>query len=122
MSVGGNASLDEITSSASKAVACEPKNVVYSYYLAMAKFMNAFMAMQMQKEDVKSLVQETCAQFEKVLALKPDYHEAMLYLVEIYGMLPPDMGGDSLKAAVYAEKLGAMDSYYGAMAKAALAA
>ena len=45
----------------------------------MAKFMNAFIAMQMQKEDVKSHVQETCIQFEKVLALKPDYHEAMLY-------------------------------------------
>ncbi len=118
---GGNTSLDEITSSASKAVACEPTNVVYSYYLAMSKFMNAFMAMQMQKGDVKSLVQETCVQLEKVLALKPDYHEAMLYLVELYGMLPPEMGGDSLKATGYAEKLAVIDSYYGAMAKAALA-
>ncbi len=108
---GGKASLDEVTDAANKAAACEPKNVVYSYFLAMAKFMNAFMAMQMQKEDVKSLVQEACVQFEKVLALKPDYHEAMLYLVEMYGMLPPDMGGDSLKAAFYAEKLVEADSY-----------
>lgn len=118
---GGNANLDEVTIAANKAVAFEPKNVIYAYYLAMTKFMNAFMAMQMQKEDVKSLVQETCVQFEKVLALKPDYHEAMLYLVEMYGMLPPEMGGDSLKAAKYAEQLGQLDSYYGAMAKAALA-
>lgn len=117
----GSASIDEIASEAGKAVNFEPANVVYAYYLAMAKFMNAFMAMQMQKEDVKGLVQETCVQFEKVLALKPDYHEAMLYLVEMYGMLPPDMGGDSLKATAYAEKLAAMDGYYGALAKAALA-
>ena len=74
---GGKASLDEVTDAANKAAAYEPKNVVYSYFLAMAKFMNAFMAMQMQKEDVRSLVQETCAQFEKVLALKPDYHKAI---------------------------------------------
>lgn len=118
---GGDANLDEVTSAATKAATCEPKNVIYSYYLAMTKFMNAFMAMQMQKEDVKSLVHETCLQFEKVLALKPDYHEAMLYLVEMYGILPPEMGGDSLKATVYAEKLGQQDSYFGAMAKASLA-
>jgi tetratricopeptide (TPR) repeat protein len=118
---GGNASLDEVSVLASKAVACEPTNVVYTYYLAMIKFMNAFMAMQMQKEDVKSLVQETCVQFEKVLVLKPDYHETMLYLVELYGILPPDMGGDSLKAAVYAEKLAKGDNYFGAMAETALA-
>ena len=117
----GSASIDEIASEAGKAVAFEPANVVYAYYLAMAKFMNAFMAMQMQKEDVKGLVQETCAQFENVLNLKPDYHEAMLYLVEMYGMLPPDMGGDSLKATAYAEKLAVMDGYYGARAKASLA-
>jgi tetratricopeptide (TPR) repeat protein len=117
----GNVSLDEIASAAGKAVTCEPANVVYAYFLAMSKFMNAFMAMQMQKEGMKDLVQETCTQFEKVLALKPDYHEARLYLVELYGMLPPDMGGDSLKATAYAEKLAGMDSYYGAMAKAALA-
>jgi tetratricopeptide (TPR) repeat protein len=116
-----NTTLDDILKEANKAITLDPKNVVYSYYLAMTKFLNAFMAMQMQKEDVKSLVQETCVQFEKVLALKPDYYEAMLYLVELYGMLPPDMGGDSLKATVYAEKLAKADSYFGAMTKAALA-
>jgi tetratricopeptide (TPR) repeat protein len=118
---GGKATIDDIINSINKAVTCEPQNVVYNYYQAIAKFLKAFMAMQMQKEDVKGLVQETCVQFEKVLALKPDYHEAMLYLVEMYGILPPDMGGDSLKATSYAEKLAGLDSYYGAMAKAALA-
>jgi tetratricopeptide (TPR) repeat protein len=117
----GKVSLDEVSESAAKAVACEPDNVVYAYFLAMSKFMNAFMAMQMQKEGVKDLVQEACTQFEKVLALKTDYYEARLYLVELYGLLPPDMGGDSLKAAAYAEKLANMDSYFGAKAKAALA-
>jgi len=118
---GGNVKIDDILFSANKALTCDPKNVVYSYYLANAKFLNAFMAMQMQKNDVREYIKETCTQFEEVLAQKPDYYGAMLYLVEIYGMLPAEMGGDSLKAAAYAEKLIKMNIYFGAKAKAALA-
>jgi tetratricopeptide (TPR) repeat protein len=36
-------------------------------------------------------------------------------------LLPKEMGGDSIKAYAYAEKLGKMDRYFGAKAKAALA-
>ncbi len=65
-------------------------------------------------------ITETCKAFDKVLELKPDYYEAMMYQVEIYGMLPPDMGGDSIKARSFAGKLGKMDRYFGAKAAAAL--
>ena len=119
---GGGMKIDDILISINKAVTCDPKNVTYAYYKALTSFLNAFMAMQTGQEDVKSYITETCVQFEKVLTLKPDYYEASLYLVEIYGMLPRDMGGDSAKAAAYADKLGKMDTYFGAKAKAALAA
>ena len=102
---GGKVSLDEITISADKAVTFDPKNVIYAYYKALASFMNAFMSMEMGQGEVKGKVAETALQFEKVLTLKPDYSEAMLYLVEIYGSLPKDMGGDSVKAVAYAAKL-----------------
>jgi tetratricopeptide (TPR) repeat protein len=118
---GGGMKIDDILISINKAVTYDPKNVTYAYYKAIASFLNAFMAMQTGQGEVKKYVAETCIQFEKVLTLKPDYYEASLYLVEIYGMLPKDMGGDSAKAAVYADKLGKMDSYFGAKAKAALA-
>jgi tetratricopeptide (TPR) repeat protein len=118
---GGEMKTDGILTSINKAVTYDPKNVTYAYYKALTSFLNAFMAMQTGQGDVKNYVAETCADFEKVLSLKPDYYEASLYLVEIYGMLPKDMGGDSVKAAAYAEKLGKMDSYFGAKAKAALA-
>jgi tetratricopeptide (TPR) repeat protein len=118
---GGGVKIDDIYTSASKAVTFDPKNVTYAYYKAIASFLNAFMAMQTGQGDVKSNVEQTCADFEKVLLLKPDYYEASLYLVEIYGMLPKDMGGDSVKAVIYADKLGKMNSYFGAKAKAALA-
>ncbi len=118
---GGDVKTTEILANINKAVVLEPKNVTYAYYKGIACFMNAFMAMQMGQGEVKDKIAETTAQFEKVLALKPDYHEARLYLVDIYGLLPPDMGGDSLKAALHAEKLSSMDTYFGSKAKAALA-
>jgi len=117
---GGDVKIADIVSSAGKAVKYDPENVTYAYYKAIAFFFNAFMAMEQGQDKVKPLVTETSDEFEKVLKLKPDYYEAMLYLVEIYGMLPKDMGGDSLKAIDYANKLSKMDRYFGAKAKAAL--
>jgi hypothetical protein len=118
---GGGTKIDDILASVNKAVTYDPKNVNYAYYKAIASFLNAFMAMQTGQGEVKNYIKETCIQFEKVLTLKPDYYEASLYLVEIYGMLPQDMGGDSAKAVAYAEKLTTMNGYFGAKAKAALA-
>lgn len=118
---GGNIKIDDILASAKKAVTYDPKNVSYAYFMAIASFGNAYMAMQMGQEDIKPYIDETAAAFDKVLALKPDYHEATLYLVEIYGLLPPDMGGDSSKAAAFAEKLSEANGYFGAKARSVLA-
>lgn len=118
---GGGVKIDDILTSVNKAIKYDPKNVTYAYYKAIASFLNAFLAMQTGQGDIKSNIAQTCEDFQKVLLLKPDYYEASLYLVEIYGMLPQDMGGDSAKAVAYADKLGKMDSYFGAKAKAALA-
>ena len=117
---GGNVKIEDIVSSINKAVSNDPENVIYAYYKGIASFLNAFSEMQHGNDKVKPLIMETCIEFEKVLKLKPDYYEAMMYLVEIYGMLPKDMGGDSVKAVAYAEKLVKMNSYFGAKAKAAL--
>jgi len=116
----GDVKVVDILSSINKAVESEPDNVIYAYYQAMATFFDAFMAMQMGNDQVKDKVTATCAKFERVLELKPDYHEASLYLIELYGLLPRDMGGDSLKAAKLAEKLAESDKYFGAKAKAVL--
>jgi tetratricopeptide (TPR) repeat protein len=118
---GGDVKTADILSAINKAVNLEPKNVIYAYYKAIASFMHAFMAMEMGQGEVKDKIAETCDQFENVLSLKPDYQEAKLYLVEIYGLLPPEMGGDSTKAQEQAKKLIAADPYFGTKAKAALA-
>lgn len=116
----GDVTMNDILSSINNAVASEPENVIYAYYQAMATFFDAFMAMQMGNDQIREKVIATTAKFERVLELKPDYHEASMYLIEIYGLLPRDMGGDSLKAAQLAAKLAESDKYFGAKAKAVL--
>lgn len=118
---GGNVTIDEILADVEKATFYDSKNVIYAYEKAMDLFLNAYMAMQRDPKKVKKRVAEACSQYEEVLKLKPDYHEAMLYLVEIYGMLPPEMGGDSAKGQLYAKKLRASNPYLGAKATLDLA-
>ncbi len=117
---GGQVSISDILTPASKAVQYDPSNVTYAYYKALITFFNAFFAMETGQGDIKPHVENACREFEKVLAMKPDYCEAMLYLVEFYGLLPGDMGGDSAKAASWADKLATLDGYFGAKAKAVL--
>lgn len=117
----GEMNIEGTFASASKAVSCEPANVTYAYFKAITGFMKAFMAMHTGDQGaIKENIAETCILLEKVLALKPDYCEPMLYLVEIYVMLPQEMGGDSLKAIAWAEKLAATDKYFGARARTVL--
>jgi tetratricopeptide (TPR) repeat protein len=114
---GGQASDDDILASLDKAVTYDPTNVGYAYTRAIAVFFKAFISMQRESEQVAEDVATTCRAYEEVLKLKPDHRQAMLYLVELYGMLPPDMGGDSLKGAHYAAELAKLDDYYGAKAR-----
>jgi tetratricopeptide (TPR) repeat protein len=122
MMVGsGEMNIDGTFASASKAVTYDPTNVTYAYFKGIAGFMKAFMAMHTGNQvAIKDHIAETCILLEKAIELKPDYCEPMLYLVEIYGMLSQEMGGDSLKAVAWAEKLAATDKYFGARAKAVL--
>lgn len=114
---GSQVEIEAISQAISKAAEADPENVIYAYYKGIVSFLNAFMAMQMGDPQVKEIIPATIAQFERVLELKPDYHEARMYLVEIYGFLPREMGGDSLKAAQHIEKLVSLDNYFGAKAK-----
>jgi hypothetical protein len=116
----GKVTMEDILISMNKAVTNNPKNEIYAYYRAITCFLNAFISMQQGQEQVKPKIDETCKAFEKVLELDPGYYEAMLYLVDIKGMLPKDMGGDSAKAIEYTGKLEKLDNYFGAKARADL--
>jgi len=110
----------EATKALSAALKYDPKNVVYNYYNARTCFLKAYIAMEREGENVKNLINDVCNEYVKVLELKPDYPEALMYLVEIYGMLPENMGGDKNKAEKYTQKLEKMDKFYGAKARLVL--
>jgi len=112
--------LEDMRQSIDKARENDPENVIYPFFAARISFFPAYMAIQRNQPEAKEKVAKLCSIYESVLKLKPDYHEAMLHLVEIYGILPEDMGGDKAKAEEYAQKLEEMDEIFGAKARVIL--
>ncbi len=112
--------LEDIRQSIDKAIENDPDNVIYPFFAARVAFFPAYMAAQRNQPETKEKFAKLCSIYESVLKLKPDYHEAMLHLVEIYGLLPEDMGGNKAKAEEYAQKLEEMDEIFGAKARAVL--
>ncbi len=102
---------------AQNAVDNEPNNVIYQYYMANVDFFNLYIGLQMGKENVSEDFAKVVETYGSVLALKPDYHEAKLFLVELFAMLPPDMGGDPSIAEKYVLELEAADVVFGAKAR-----
>jgi len=117
---GGKATIGEILESIENATLNDSTNVIYAYEKAMDRFLNAYMAMHKGGDGVAEAVGKSASQFEQVLLLDPGFNEARMYLVEIYGQLPQEMGGDSLKAIACAGQLGKSDPYFGAKAKITL--
>jgi tetratricopeptide (TPR) repeat protein len=94
-----------------KAKENDPNNVIYPFFEGHIALFGYYMSPT--KENAAKL----CGAFEAALKLKPDYRQAMLYLVEIYGTLPEDQGGDKSKAEQYAKRLEKLDEIYGAKAR-----
>jgi len=98
-----------------KAVENDPDNVIYKFYQGYLSYLGAYIAFMQQQPDASEKVKDVVEVYESVLDQKPDYNEATLYLVEILSV-PKNMGGDSLKAQEYANKLVEMDAVFGAKA------
>jgi len=113
---GGNVKIGSVINSADQAVKADSGNVAFAYTEASARFGKAYRAIMEEAENAKKYVDEAVACFERVLALKPDYHEARMQLVEFYYALPEDMGGDKEKAAKHARELEKMDWFFAAQA------
>ncbi|MDX1283878.1 MAG: hypothetical protein R3182_02655 [Draconibacterium sp.] len=100
-----------------KAIEYDSKNVIYAFYNARNSFLKAYIALQTGGDNAKELINNVCDEYLKVLEMKPDYPEALMYLVEIYGMLPEEIGGDKTKAEKYTQQLEKLDKFYGAKAR-----
>jgi tetratricopeptide (TPR) repeat protein len=109
--------IDTAREAIDKALEIEPDNIIYNSLAAKLTFFNSYMTMQMGQGDSKEEVSKIASAYEKLLELQPEYGIAMLYLAELYGSLPDDMGGDSSMANQYTEKLERLDPILGAKAR-----
>lgn len=100
-----------------RAAKYDPGNVVIAYEKALATFLNAYMFMKEGEGDPNEAVEAIIYDFERVLEIQPGHPQALLYLVEIYSQLPPNMGGDLEKAKQHATLLKESDEYYAAKAE-----
>ena len=107
----GEDRIGEAQQSIAKAIENDPNNVIYPFFEGHIALLGYYMSPT--KENAAKL----CGAFESALKLKPDYRQAMLYLVEIYGTLSEDKGGDKSKAEQYAKKLEGIDEVFGAKAR-----
>ncbi len=101
-----------------KAILSDPDNTLYLYYKANALLLKAYIEMERgHNESVHELIEETCAAYENVLSKKPDCIQAFMYLIDIYGSLPAELGGNKEKAESYVKSLSTVDAFYGARGK-----
>jgi tetratricopeptide (TPR) repeat protein len=110
-------SLDDIQKTTELARKNDPENVIYAFFAGRVAFFQAYIALQRDPVNAKEKVKKLSEIYEDVLKLKPDYHEAMLYLGEINSLLTADQGGDSTKAEYYAGQLEKTDKVFGAKAR-----
>jgi len=107
--------MEDVQQFAQNAVDNKPSNVIYQYYKANVDFFNLYVAMR--NEDFSAEFKKASDSYKSVLNLKPDYHDAKLALIELYAMVPPEMGGDASIAEIYVQELEAIDIVYGAKAR-----
>jgi len=110
----------EARQSLGRAMAQDSTSVVYAFYAGQLELFAAFLAMNLGEADAAERVKHSCDAFATALRLKPDYCEAMLHLVEIYGSLPAELGGDRSRAETYMSELVMMDEIFGLKARSVL--
>lgn len=125
MMLGGNprlfeSTLAEVQTSIDRAVELEPDNVCFAYYAGLVGAMQSFVAMNLGEPSTREKHSRACDAFATAVRLEPGYHEAKLYLVELYGVYPPEAGGDLTRAEEYMAELAKVDEIYGLKARSIL--
>ena len=112
--------LGDAETAINKALSYEPENIIYLYLSSRVTFTKSYLGLKTDSENAKDYIAKVCDALKTVLEVKPDYGEVILNLVEIYGGLPEEMGGDPSKANQYVSKLESIDPVMGAKGRAML--
>ncbi len=109
-------SLDNALKYINLAVENEPSNAWYLSYKGGIETLYFYMALQMGEENAGEYLNKLESTYNSVFELDPSYYENKLTLVEFFGLLPTEMGGDPEKAEKYANELEVADVIFGAKA------
>jgi tetratricopeptide (TPR) repeat protein len=124
MALGDIRSLDQHIADAHRsienAVKHGPTKVMYHTFAGHVAYFRAYVAVQMRQAGLKDHFAEVCRAFDSALALKPDYPQVLLYLVELHSRFPEDSGADRAKARLYAQRLEAMGDVWAAKGRSLL--
>lgn len=114
----------EIKESINKALNCinqavkyDNQNTWYLSYKGKMETMEFYLALQMGSENAEQYLANIEKTFNTVFDMDPSFTENKLTLVEFYGGLPAEMGGDLAKAESYAAELEEIDLISGAKAR-----
>lgn len=98
-----------------KAQLYDNENLMFRFFQANLHMLDAYKAMKKNETAViNEKVKKCCESLNSILDIKPNCRESLLFLVDIYGSLPKEMGGNIKKANSYLEKLKKVDPLYAA--------
>lgn len=110
-------SLDESLRYINLAVANDPESSLFLSYKGSIETLQFYIALQMGNENAAEYLVKMETTYNSVFQLDPTYTEDKLTLVEFFGGLPPNMGGNTEKAEIYAIELEETDLIAGAKAR-----
>ncbi|MGZ2370693.1 tetratricopeptide repeat protein [Ancylomarina sp. YFZ004] len=109
--------LDETLKHIHLAVENDPDNAMYLSYKGKIEVLHFYMGMQMGNKNAAEYLDKFEKTYNSVFQLDSSYYENKLTLVEFFGGLPVNMGGDPEKAERYAKELEEADIVAGAKAR-----
>ena len=98
-----------------EAIRYQPDNLMYRFYQANLQMLEAYKAMKTNNTELITYNLDLCTKtLKSILTIKPDCKESLLFLIDIYGSLPKEMGGNIEFAQNYLKILKRVDNFYAA--------
>jgi len=110
-------SLDDALKYINRAVENDPDNAWYLSYKGGIETLHFYIGLQTGNENAAEYLEKVEETYNSVFQIDLTYYENKLTLVEFFGGLPAEMGGDPEKAEKYAKELEEADVIAGAKAR-----
>ena len=91
-------------------------NVIYNFFACRVGYLEAYIAMSGDEDIARRKLNKLRKLYETVLEIEPEYHEATLYLIEAYGIVPENLGKDYTAAENLGMEIDGKDRIWGAKA------